>query len=759
MKPTTKKAAALMLTIPFAMQTMAPVVHAATITQASVIEQEPNNNQVAPEVTPAPEVQPEVEVTPEVEQTPAPELAPEISEDVFVEIEKITFEQTEMTLNLGDKVAMQPIIEPANATNQKLSWETNRADVVSVDEFGVMTAIGAGIATITAMDDEGIYAQVQITVTDQKATTPLSVPVTGFEFTKKDHTMKAGSELKLEYVARIKPFNATTKNLVYTSSDETIATVNNDGEVIAHKTGAVVITATTVDGGFSDQANITVVGVPAENMYITKTETMLTVGLTEQLHTEFTPENATNKNIIWQTSDESVATVSAVGEITATGLGTAIITGIAEDGGAVSTMTVNVVEEIDYTIDTPYTNINWETTGQLKADLHAHTNETDGKQTLQEQINIHQNLEYDILGMTDHDNWVDPFNTQKYPGLQINDNLEIIRGNEYSGLVHHMNGFFLQSAPFVLEMLNQQVALNHLAAEGGIGHINHPGRYYAPDEKVYNFEWYQTILRENDFLVGVEVINRADRYSGDRQLWDRMLTEMIDERDIWGFANSDAHRDEDVDTSYNMMLIEGEYTEEKMRAAMESGEFYFTAKRTAENNKQNDPTVAPPVIDNIVVDNNADTITIEGENIDSIEWISSNSRTIGTGEIIDLDDASSSTPYVRAVIKNAGGVTFTQPFKVSAVEDMTPEAGFGPEGDVMPEVDAAPEAGFGPEGDVMPEVDVTQAPTVEPESGTTTLPNTGEEEQAYMVLFGFASIAAGIMTFFRRKKTSTEFSE
>ncbi len=345
--------------------------------------------------------------------------------------------------------------------------------------------------------------------------------------------------------------------------------------------------------------------------------------------------------------------------VTTEGISRTIVIPTSKNGELQSSIEVKVVEKTDYTIDNPYKNIDWRTANQLKANFHAHTNKSDGRDTIQEVLDKHSELGYNVLAITDHDRltypWNDPEKGDK--DVIIPKGLNGIPGAEFSSRHHHINGFFLKEFE---KLSTEEEVLKYIERQGAISHFNHPGRYDN------SHMWYVNLYKQFPSLVGLEVINRDDRYPNDRKLWDNILTDIIGERNVWGFANADSHRLNQINTSYNKMLIDGEYTAEKLKRAMENGEFYFTANISAENNRKNNPNIPAPTITNIIVDNDKDTITIEGENVQYIEWIGSNSRQLGRGNSLNLKEVASPTPYVRAVIVGEGGVSFTQPFKVTA---------------------------------------------------------------------------------------------
>ncbi|MDE6720917.1 MAG: Ig-like domain-containing protein, partial [Bacteroidaceae bacterium] len=147
--------------------------------------------------------------------------------------------------------------------------------------------------------------------------------------------------------AKVFPENATDKSIVWSSSDESIAVVDADGNVTSVGVGEAAITATAADGsGVSATCSVTVNPVLAESLILSAMEWSGKIGESFTLSATVLPENATNKNITWSSSDESIAVVDADGNVTSVGVGEAAITATAADGSGVSatcSVTVNPV--------------------------------------------------------------------------------------------------------------------------------------------------------------------------------------------------------------------------------------------------------------------------------------------------------------------------------------------------------------------------------------------------------------------------------
>ena len=167
------------------------------------------------------------------------------------------------------------------------------------------------------------------------------VNVTNVTLNKTTLAMTVDDEEAL--VATVEPENATDKTVAWTSSDTAVASVDN-GVVKALSFGTAVITATTKDGGHKATCNLTVVpaAVPVTGVTLDKTTLTMGAGDEQTLAATVLPEDATNKNLTWASSDTAVAAVTN-GVVTAVGVGNAIITATTEDGSHTATCALMVI--------------------------------------------------------------------------------------------------------------------------------------------------------------------------------------------------------------------------------------------------------------------------------------------------------------------------------------------------------------------------------------------------------------------------------
>lgn len=279
-----------------------------------------------------------------------------------------------------------------------------------------------------------------------------------------------------------------------------------------------------------------------------------------------------------------------------------------------------------------------------------------------------------------------------------------IEANMLVAQKNHVNGYFLQSGCEVEGFLGNEgdyeTAIEMIEDLGGISHINHPGDWLesASEEIVYdedgnplldvngnpmtkgyqvatdpeNVQFFANTFRKYPSCLGMEIHNEHDRPTrGDRYLWDALLQVIIPEgRNVWGFANNDAHNYEDIDTTF-MDFVMPEYSMGNVRKAMTNGEFFAVTRYEA--GERIGTGKAYPQVTAIIVDDKdgADTITIIGKNTQSIKWVA-DGKFIQTDSIaadgtvvskITLQDYSDDIScYVRAELQGTGGRTYTQAF-------------------------------------------------------------------------------------------------
>lgn len=260
------------------------------------------------------------------------EITAECKVRVIKLVESITFTETSIIIEKGKTATLTPVILPEDATEKELTWTSTDEEVVTVDEKGIVTAVGGGVATVRATTTtDGVFAECEVTV---------DVKSTAIALDKTAATIYCDETLELE--VEFTPADTTNKNIIWKTSDEKIATVEK-GVVTAHEKGEVTITAETEDTGVTAECVVTVykhvtaVDIPAQEITLEK-------GVSVYLVSEVIPEDATNKNLIWESENEDIVTVED-GTVKAVGVGTAKVIAKSEDGGFSDECTVTVIQK------------------------------------------------------------------------------------------------------------------------------------------------------------------------------------------------------------------------------------------------------------------------------------------------------------------------------------------------------------------------------------------------------------------------------
>jgi uncharacterized protein YjdB len=250
----------------------------------------------------------------------------------------VTLNKPTTALAIGGTETLFATITPSNATNKNITWSSGNASVASVSTTGLITAHTTGTATITATTEDGGHtAQCVVTVS------ATSIPVTSITINQDQITLTVGQTG--QFTANVLPSNATNQNIIWSSAQPDIATVDNNGVVTAIAVGQASIIATSAENSeIFDFRYVTVnsANIPVTSVSLNKNTTTLTVGESETLTATITPSNATNKNLLWSSNNTSVATVSTSGLITAVSTGIADIMVITEDGGHTASCVVTV---------------------------------------------------------------------------------------------------------------------------------------------------------------------------------------------------------------------------------------------------------------------------------------------------------------------------------------------------------------------------------------------------------------------------------
>ena len=220
------------------------------------------------------------------------------------------------------------------ASKLTVEWTSSDESVATVDATGMVVAVSAGEADITAsVTDSEMSAVCRVTV--KVAAKDITVP------DNLDVKLNDGNETTVE--ATVSPADATDVKVSYASTDEAVATVDKDGKVQILQPGEcdIVTTLTQEDKKVVEKKTHIKAYYEVEGITLDKTEGILTAGNTVALNATVLPEEiADETTVTWTSSDEKVATVDENGKVTAIAAGEATITANAGEKSATYKLTV-----------------------------------------------------------------------------------------------------------------------------------------------------------------------------------------------------------------------------------------------------------------------------------------------------------------------------------------------------------------------------------------------------------------------------------
>ncbi len=255
-------------------------------------------------------------------------------------VQGVTVNPTSLLLDIGQTGKVQSQLIPYDPRNRNVTWSSDNTSIATVASDGTVTAVSAGTTTVKVRTADGGYtSSCTVTVKDPGKVTGVSVSPATYE-------INAGDSFTVS--SDIQPSTAVNKNVTWSSSDGTLATVDSNGRVTALREGVCDIVATTVDGNYSAPCNLTVKPNPSvvASVSISPDNFTIDFGETYKLTANILPTTAVNKNVIWTSNNPSVATVDSEGVVKGVSGGSCNIIAQTEDGGLYAYSTVNVLHQI-----------------------------------------------------------------------------------------------------------------------------------------------------------------------------------------------------------------------------------------------------------------------------------------------------------------------------------------------------------------------------------------------------------------------------
>lgn len=244
--------------------------------------------------------------------------------EAIIDPVEITLDVTEKTLTEGDEFTLTATLSPEDVTDNTITWISSDISVATVSDGGVVKAVSAGEAVITARAVNGLEAKCAVTVEAR------IIEPTGISLDTTVKTLTEGEEFTL--TATVAPDDATDKTVTWTSSNTDVATVA-DGVVSALSAGRAIITAYT-SNGFKATCNITVKApdVLATSITLDRTAISGYPGDEFTLKATVLPDDATDKRVEWISSDNTIATVTQTGLVTIVAAGECTVSAWTMDG-------------------------------------------------------------------------------------------------------------------------------------------------------------------------------------------------------------------------------------------------------------------------------------------------------------------------------------------------------------------------------------------------------------------------------------------
>ncbi|MCQ2959349.1 MAG: Ig-like domain-containing protein [Bacteroidales bacterium] len=233
-------------------------------------------------------------------------------------IQTVKLNQTAVDITLNETSQISVSTTPLNACVEYVKYVSDDDLIVTVSGTGKVTPKTEGETTINVIISDG-YSTIEKVIPVVISKEIVAVESVKFEET----TLTKHVNDKFQLVAIVTPENATNKTLEWTSSDEKIATVDEEGFVTVKAEGNVTIVA-TANNKKTASCLIKVSEIPVSSLDLSKTNVTITINSTVELSAEVN-EDATNKTVIWTSSNEDVATVDENGVITAKGVGSCTV--------------------------------------------------------------------------------------------------------------------------------------------------------------------------------------------------------------------------------------------------------------------------------------------------------------------------------------------------------------------------------------------------------------------------------------------------
>jgi uncharacterized protein YjdB len=258
-----------------------------------------------------------------------------------VPVASVSVSPTAPSLTVGGTIQLSATTRDASGnvlTGRTVTWTSSNAGAASVNSSGLVTAVNAGSATISAFS-EGQTGSSTVTVN-----APAPVPVASVTVSPTAPSLTVGGSVQMSAVTRDGSGNVLTgRTIVWSTSSPGVASITTAGRVTATGVGSASITATSE--GRAGTTTVTVTLAPVASVTISPATASISVGQTQQLSVTLRDGAGTvlsGRTTTWRSSSTGIATVSASGLVTGVAAGSATITATSETINGTATITVIV---------------------------------------------------------------------------------------------------------------------------------------------------------------------------------------------------------------------------------------------------------------------------------------------------------------------------------------------------------------------------------------------------------------------------------
>lgn len=256
-------------------------------------------------------------------------------------VNTITITPSDVTLSIAESKTIRATITPANLQNITLKWVSSNTTVVTVSESNgtvanLLAGTAPGTAVVTAINQENVVVGFcRVTVKQKVSSITLSASSLSLMLSAKTYQLRA----------TVLPGTATDPTVTWKSTKPSVATVSDTGLVTLVASGSTSIIATSVDDPSITAFCEITVGVSAVGIKLDETSRVMYTGDTGKLSYVITPTNASSTDVTWSSTDSSVVSVDAKGNLSAQAAGVAVIILKTADGLYMSTCTITVKQK------------------------------------------------------------------------------------------------------------------------------------------------------------------------------------------------------------------------------------------------------------------------------------------------------------------------------------------------------------------------------------------------------------------------------